>query len=130
MAKKNKTCLACKTKYSFCPSCSRADALAPSWRAQFCCEECMQLWTTLTRFNMGKHTKVEAKEVISGLNLKPIDTYVECVQRDMSIIMAEEPKQKRVRRSLLHEIVAPVEEAVQVKEEQVEETIHEVVETE
>ena len=130
MAKKNKTCLACHEKYSYCPSCSRADKLSPSWKSLFCCEDCMRLWSTLTNFNMGKHTKAEAKEIVSGLNLKPIDTYVACVQRDMAIVMAEDPKPKRVRRSLLHEIEVPVEEAAHVEEEPVEETIHEVVETE
>jgi len=73
---------------------------------------------TLTRFNMGMHTKSEAKYVISGINMKPVETYVPCVQRDLAVIMAEEPK-RRSRRALLH-----------IEEEQVEETIREVVETE
>ena len=126
---KNRKCLCDGTKYSYCPSCSNADRLAPSWKSQFCSEDCMTLWTTCVRYNMGRQTKSEAKEVISGLNLKPVEAYVECVQRDLAVIMAEDPKPKRVRRSLLHEIVTPVEESVQVEEEPVEES-HEVVETE
>ena len=36
--------------------------------------------------------KSEAKAIISALDLKPIDQYVECVKRDYEKIMAEETK--------------------------------------
>lgn len=117
---KNRKCLACSTKYSYCPSCSRADALAPSWKAEFCSESCKDLWLTATRYNMNRITKSEAKSIISELDLKPIESYVECVQRDLKNIMAEE---KKLRRS--HKKVEPIVEEVQVEQEIVES--HEVV---
>ena len=67
MAQKNKKCLACGEKFSYCPSCSRVDALKPSWSSEFCCETCMTLWTTLTKYGMGCMEKSEAKEIISAL---------------------------------------------------------------
>ena len=96
MAKKNRTCLACSTKYSYCPTCG-TDRNKPSWHSQFCSENCMTLWTTATKFNMEMLTKAEAKEIISELNLKEHSEYVACVQRDLSVILAEEPKKRGKR---------------------------------
>ncbi len=98
MASKNRKCLSCGTKYSYCPSCSRVDALEPSWKSEFCSETCMALWTTLTKYNMEFLTKDEAKDIVSSLDLEPIDIYANCVQRDYAKVMAEEPK-KRGKRS-------------------------------
>lgn len=97
MAQKNKKCLACQVKYSYCPDCSRADKLAPAWKSEFCSEQCATLWTTLTKFGMNMLSKSEAKEIISALDLKPIDTYVECVKRDYAKVMHEEKKSRRVK---------------------------------
>ena len=98
MAKLNKTCLACRIKYNYCPSCSVADRIAPSWKSEFCSESCKDLWMALTRYNMSMLSKEEAKSIILELDLKPIDAYVDCVKRDYNIIMAEEKKPKRNKR--------------------------------
>lgn len=141
---KNKQCLACGEKFSYCPSCSRVDKLAPAWKSQFCSEPCMTLWTTLTKFGMNYLSKHEAKEIISALDLKPIDAYVECVKRDYAKVMAEEKKPKRGKRAEMQIIIdeamnlpkevvvelvenkieQPIEAAEQVAEES---TVHEVV---
>ena len=113
MAKLNRKCLCCSTRYSYCPSCSRADALLPTWHAEFCSEECMTLWQTATKYNMNKLTKSEAKDIISNLQLKPTSEYVACVQRDLENILKEEPKPKRGKRIEAHpvddymDVVAP-----------------------
>ena len=98
MARLNKTCYACQTKYSYCPSCSRADAMKPSWASEFCSESCKDLWTALTKYNMAMISKSEAKSIILKLDLKPIDNYTACVQRDYTKVMAEEKKPKRNKR--------------------------------
>jgi hypothetical protein len=133
MAMKNRTCLACGTKYSFCPDCNGADKLKESWHSEFCSSECKDLWTTATKFNLGKLTKAEAKSIISALPLKPIDQYVKCVQRDLDVILKAEPKPKRGKRaenkSIIDEVAKPtipVEvESIDVPVEDT--TIHEVV---
>ena len=133
MAQKNRKCLSCGLKYSFCPDCSRIDKLAPSWKSEFCSEQCMTLWSTLTKFGMNKITKSEAKEIISTLDLKPIDTYAQCVQRDYAKVMAEDKKPKRGKRSelkLLDEFVGLVNiepEKQVVTEQVIEEPRHAVV---
>ena len=130
MAIKNRTCLACGTKYSFCPDCNGADKIAPTWKSDFCSETCMTLWTTCTKFNLNKLTKPEAKSIISALTLKPIEQYVKCVQRDLGVILKEEPKPKpkRGKRSELPVIdeAIPEEQKVEV----IDENIHEVIKTE
>ena len=128
MARKNRTCFCCGKNYSYCPDCSRVDALKPSYFADFCSEECMTIWKTATKYNMGKLTKSEAKEIISAFDLKPIDFYVECVQRDLNVIMAEDKKPKRPHKKF--ESIVPVVEPMVIKEpvEMVQE--HEVILTE
>ena len=98
MAAKNKKCLCDGTKYSYCPDCNGADRLAPAWKSEFCSEECMTLWSTCTKYNLGKLTKPEAKAIISALPLKPVEQYAKCVQRDLAVICKEEPKPKRGKR--------------------------------
>ena len=93
---KNRTCISCQEKYSYCPNCSRAHALEPYWKAEFCSEDCMTLWSTLTKFNMKLMTKEEAKDTVSHLNLKPIDSYVNCVQRDYAKVMKEDEKENKI----------------------------------
>ena len=124
---KNKKCFCCSTRYSYCPDCSTADKLAPSWKATFCSEDCMTIWTTCTRYNMGRLTKPEAKSIISELSLKPISEYASCVQRDLAIILKEDPKPKRNKRIEIR----PIDEAANIEPTFTEETIHhEVVEQE
>lgn len=131
MAMKNKTCLCCGTKFSYCPDCSKADALKPAWASEFCSEDCMTLWTTATKFNLGKLTKSEAKTIISALTLKPTEQYAKCVQRDLGVILAEEPKRKRGKRIELKPIEEVAQTTIPVEvapiDVPVENTIYEVV---
>ena len=113
MAAKNKKCLACGTRYSYCASCSRSDRLGPSWKANFCSEDCMNLWKTLSRYNVGTLSKEEAQDVILGLTMKPIETYVDCVKRDYAKVMEEDKKSRKHKKVVetVEEIIAePIEE--------------------
>lgn len=106
----NRKCLCCSIRYSFCPDCSGSDRLAPSWKSEFCSEECMTIWTTATKFNLGKLIKSEAQSIISALTLKPIEQYVKCVQRDLDVILKEEPKPKAKRGKRIE--LAVIDEAI------------------
>lgn len=121
---KSRKCIACGTKYSYCPDCSRADSLKPTWYNDFCSESCKDLWFTLTRYNMDRITKSEAKSTILELDLKPIESYSQFVQRDYAKVMAEEKKHKRGKRVE----VQPVDEATDIPKEVVESTVEELVE--
>ncbi len=136
---KNRKCLSCATSYQYCPDCSRVDKLAPAWKSQFCSEDCMTLWSTLTKFGMSYLTKSEAKEIISALNLKPIDAYVACVQRDYAKVMEPERKSRKVKKfepvveveTVCEEAVVDPEVIIEPIVAEVEESIiHEVVKQE
>ena len=126
MASKNRKCLSCGTKYSYCPSCSRIDALEPSWKSEFCSETCMTLWSTLTKYNMDFLTKDEAKDIVSALELKSIDVYADCVQRDYAKVMEEEKKSRKFSKKIepVVEIEPIIEQPIDVAES------HEVVKKE
>lgn len=132
MAQLNKRCLACGAKFTHCPDCSRVDALKPTWASQFCSEPCATLWTTLSKFSMSMLSKSEAKLIVSELDLKPIDVYVACVQRDYAKVMAEEKKPKRGKRfemNIFDETMGIKPEVVKhIVEEKIEQTV-EVAET-
>ena len=121
---KNRKCIACGTKYSYCPDCSRADALKPTWYNDFCIESCKDLWLTLTRYNMDRLTKSEAKSAILELDLKPIESYSQFVQRDYAKVMAEDKKPKRGKRVEFQ----PVDEAIDISKEVVESIVEESIE--
>lgn len=124
MVKQNRKCLACGTKYTYCPTCSRADALKPSWYSEFCSEPCMEIWTTFTKYNMNMLTKDDAKAVVSGLALKPIESYAQCIQRDYAKVMTEEKKPKRGKRIE----IKPIDEVMDVESTVVESIIEPIIE--
>lgn len=128
----NKQCLACRTKFRHCPDCSKADALKPTWASEFCSEPCATLWATLTKFGMSMLTKAEAKSIISELDLKPIDTYVDCVKRDYSKVMEQDKKiRKPYKKTDLIVEEIKIEQPIEVAETVVEKpTEYEVVEKE
>lgn len=114
MATKNRKCLACGTKYSYCPDCNGADRLKESWHSEFCNSTCKDIWQTATKFNLGKLTKAEAKTIISALDLKPTEQYVACVQRDLGVILKEEPKPKRGKKAEAPVIEEPASDPITV----------------
>ena len=114
MASKNRKCICCQEKYEYCPTCSRKDALEPSWKAEFCSETCKDLWLTLTKFGMGMLSASDAKSVILSLDLKPMNNYVECVKRDYTKVMVEEKKSRRIKKPepIIEVLVEPIEQSV------------------
>ena len=90
MGRRDRSCICCGTRYQYCPTCSN-DRMKPTWMTEFCGEDCKELWTVATKFNMQMLTKEEVKEAISALKLKDKSVYVDCVQRDLENILGEEP---------------------------------------
>jgi hypothetical protein len=80
---------------------------------------------TLTKFSMERITKSEAVSIISDLDLKPIDTYVSCVQRDYAKVMEEDKKPKRGKRA---EMKIVIDESIDIPREAVNCTVEEFAE--
>lgn len=108
--RKNRQCSCCGVQYTYCPDCGGADRLKPTWYADFCSENCKDLWSTATKFNMGMMTKQEAAEIISSLSLKDRETYVPCIQRDLANIFDTESKKPAAKAAKSHEVFDKTEE--------------------
>lgn len=106
MARKRQ-CICCTSKYEYCSTC-RKDSDKPSWMSTFCSEACKELWSTAVKYNMNLISKPEAKAAIEALELKEKSEYVECVQRDLEVIMAPEK---------VAEDVQPVAEPLEVEQQ-------------
>lgn len=72
MAKLNRKCIICGTRYSYCPHCSE-DTNKPTWMAIFCGENCKDIYTTLDDFRDGRISREDAQTVLNGLDLSPIE---------------------------------------------------------
>ena len=68
MAKLNRTCGICKTKYSYCPTCA-ADAHKPTWMAVFCSENCKDLYDVINDYKYEKLNKEKAHQRLNDLDL-------------------------------------------------------------
>lgn len=116
MARRDRQCLCCGTKYSYCPTCS-SDKLKPIWMTEFCSESCKELFETATKYNLKKITKDEAKEIIEIIELKDRSAYVECVQKDLENILAEEPVAVKEAAPIFKEEPVIVEDSTPIFEE-------------
>lgn len=87
MAKKNRKCSTCGTKYSYCPNCDRN---APAWMAQFHEENCKNIYQICVQYNVGLLAKEQAKEALNACDLSNKENFAECIQRDFANIFAEE----------------------------------------
>ena len=135
MAKKNRKCITCGEKYSYCPNCNRK---APYWMTEFHAENCKNIFQICTEYNVGLKTKEQAQEALNACDLSNKESFVECIQRDFVNIFAveEQPKKrgKRAEMPIIDETIPEVilEEVFEVIQDEVApvEQMHVVVETE
>jgi hypothetical protein len=73
--------------------------------------------------------KSEAKSIILELDLKPIESYVPCVQRDFQKVMKSDKKPKRGKHIEIKPVdeVIDVEQPIEVVEHVVIEPVYEVI---
>lgn len=112
MAKKNRECLVCGTKYSYCPNCNRKE---PAWMAEFHDENCKNIFQICTNFNANVMSKSEAKAALDQCDLTNKANFKSFIQRDLENIYKEEPVLKRGKRAEIaideaaHEVVETIE---------------------
>ena len=105
MAKKNRECAVCSTKYSYCPNCNRKE---PAWMAEFHEENCKNIFQICTSFNVNLMSKHEAKAALEQCDLSNKENFSSYIKRDIENIFKEEPKAKRmyiVEPEAVHEVV-------------------------
>lgn len=106
MAKSNRTCYLCGTKYEYCPNCGHHD---PIYKATFCSENCKEIFHSLSKFGSGSFTADECKKALKHLDLSRKPFYKESVQNTIEQVYATS--------------VAVVEDKVETKEEEIVENI-------
>ena len=87
MAKKNRECSTCGTKYSYCPNCNRK---SPSWMTNFHDENCKNIFQICTQYNVGLLTKEQAQEALNACDLSNKENFAECIKRDFENIFEAE----------------------------------------
>lgn len=107
MAKKNRECMTCGTKYSYCPSCNRN---SPAWMTDFHEENCKNIFQICTSFNVNVMSKSEAKAALEKCDLSNKENFKSFIKRDFENIFKEEPKAKRAKHIVepeaeVHEVV-------------------------
>lgn len=93
MARRNRECYLCGTEYKYCPTCSE-DKMKPAWMAEFHSEDCVKIFAICTDFNMGKMSKSDAQSALNKCDLSNRPNFMSCIQHDLDVIFAEEPKKK------------------------------------
>lgn len=88
MAKLNKECILCKTKYSFCNRCEAYDHL-PRWMAIYCSDNCRTVFTTATDYEYKHLSKEDAKNILDSCDLSARDKYHPTTQRIIDEIYAD-----------------------------------------
>ena len=116
MAKKNKECLTCGTKYSYCPNCNRKE---PSWMSEFHAENCKNIFQICTQYNVGLLTKEQAQEALINCDLSNEENFSQCIKQDFANIFAAEESKKRNKKA-----------EMSIIEEMAEAAVHEVVKQE
>ena len=90
MARRQRTCYLCGKDYQYCSTCSQ-DRMKPVWMSEFHSENCKNIFDICTRFNMKLMSKNEAKEALDTCDLSNKANFKSYVQRDLDVILAEEP---------------------------------------
>lgn len=90
--KKQRTCIVCRSKYSYCPVCGE-DRNKPTWYAVCCSEECHTVLRAIADYTNKVISKEEANGILSQIDKSKLDTM--CVYTDsINEIMGKKTKKK------------------------------------
>lgn len=92
MAKYNRTCHTCSTKYYYCPTCPD-DVRDPKVYTLFCGEKCQSIFLTLAENGSGKVDAETCKKNLLTLNITENDKMSDDVREHFNKIMATELKE-------------------------------------
>ena len=90
MGRRNRECYLCGRDYQYCSTCSQ-DRMKPVWMSEFHSENCKNIFDICTRFNMKLMSKTEAQKALKSCDLSNKANFKSYVQRDLDVILAEEP---------------------------------------
>lgn len=99
--KLNKTCIICREKYSYCPSCSK-DSDKPTWYTLFHDENCHRIYEVCTSYRDGIYDKKKAYEEITKCDLSKLEDFKESTKNQIEEILGyakeqEKPEPKQIK---------------------------------
>lgn len=104
MAKGERICVVCGTKYVYCPNCKKGDP-KETWRYMYDSNQCRELFRICSDFAHGHINANEAKKRLSKYDLNDTSKYSEDIRRNLSAINASavaekpaEPKEEKETR--------------------------------
>lgn len=92
MAKYNRTCYTCSSKYHYCPTC-QDELRDPKIYTMFCCEKCQSIFLTLAENGSGKVDAETCKKNLLSLNITENDKMSLSVKEHFDRVMATKLKE-------------------------------------
>ena len=86
MAKMNKECYTCSTKYYYCPTCP-STAKKETYYNMFCSERCSKIFKLLSNETFKHITTSECKEQLLGLNVSIDENFKESVKNHIQRVL-------------------------------------------
>lgn len=80
MARLNRTCVVCGTRYEYCSSCNK-DRNKPTWMSSFHDENCKKIYEACAGFNSNRLTSQEAKEILDTCDLADKERFTTSTKR-------------------------------------------------
>lgn len=123
MAKANRECHTCSTKYYYCPTCPD-DNRNPRIYVMWCGERCAKIFNLLSDETFNNITTAECKEELLKLNITEKDNFKDSIKKHIQRVMESEQKDSVVDIVETVNVAEPViEAAADVTETDVTETI-------
>lgn len=85
LVKKNKTCIVCNKKYTFCTGCAEFDRF-PRWMAIYHDENCKKIFETASDFLAGEISQQVAKEQFDKCDLSGKESFHYKIQEAINLV--------------------------------------------
>lgn len=86
MAKANRECYTCSSKYYYCPNC-QSGIKKGSYYNMFCSERCSKIFKTLTNETFKHITTEQCKEELGSLNVKLSESFKDSIKKHIEKVM-------------------------------------------
>jgi hypothetical protein len=85
LEKKLRQCVVCRNQYTFCPRCND-DKNKPLWYFTFDSENCKNIYDVTSKYEDGRLSANEAKDILEKLNLAKITNFGESYKASIAKI--------------------------------------------
>jgi hypothetical protein len=83
---KERECLCCLKKYTFCPSCSGAKD-EPEWKSEFDEESCKEIFNAVSGYNMGIIPAKDVVAVLKKYNITDTSKYKKSIKNKLDEVI-------------------------------------------